>query len=322
MNLVIYVVFQGLFCLITASNWNRNTRYTSYRPVPQDIGYEFRYPRNRINSVDTRLGFSVTTPTFAHANKVPSFHVDKSTYGNDRLDFHYPKVEFLTKIDRKYSTNIPEDIEDELLENQKFVVEPLSQPNRFNRKNKLTVQTIDKNTVEYQPVKLSYIEKPKRGANTTAGSKYDGIIEESIEHEKGDKSTTKNNIHDFLKGYFLKLYNQKYNTSEVRPNTYSRLTDNQSKDEAEKKFIGNIAEKIKKKKGQLLSLVTIVQFNNTQCNATSSLASYLGVCYTAAECNRIEGTAVGNCASGYGVCCVGKCEFLKYLLFNFIFKQI
>merc|ERR1712001_518214 len=52
-----------------------------------------------------------------------------------------------------------------------------------------------------------------------------------------------------------------------------------------------------------LSLFSIVQFPNAQCTGASSSTTY-GTCYTSTECTAKGGSADGNCAAGFGVCCV------------------
>ena len=52
---------------------------------------------------------------------------------------------------------------------------------------------------------------------------------------------------------------------------------------------------------KFLNLITWVQFDNTECAATSGDN---GTCFTSNECSEIGGTADGTCASGFGVCCV------------------
>jgi len=50
------------------------------------------------------------------------------------------------------------------------------------------------------------------------------------------------------------------------------------------------------------SLFSIVQFPNDQCQ--TNMVDMLGICITAEECDAQEGgSAAGNCASGFGVCC-------------------
>merc|ERR1719445_1399206 len=55
--------------------------------------------------------------------------------------------------------------------------------------------------------------------------------------------------------------------------------------------------------GKAFSLFSIVQFPNQQCTGSSSTSTY-GTCYTSSECTTKGGTSDGNCAAGFGVCCV------------------
>jgi len=55
------------------------------------------------------------------------------------------------------------------------------------------------------------------------------------------------------------------------------------------------------REGKLFSVFQIVKFNNDACEAVDGNT---GTCYTAAECSNLGGQARGNCASGFGVCCV------------------
>jgi len=49
------------------------------------------------------------------------------------------------------------------------------------------------------------------------------------------------------------------------------------------------------------SLFTVVQFPNAVCTTTESL---VGTCMTSSECTTLVGTASGQCAAGFGVCCL------------------
>ena len=57
--------------------------------------------------------------------------------------------------------------------------------------------------------------------------------------------------------------------------------------------------------GRVFSLFSIVQFPNSACTSTSSTYSN-GTCLTNSECSSKGGSAQGNCASGFGVCCICK----------------
>jgi len=56
------------------------------------------------------------------------------------------------------------------------------------------------------------------------------------------------------------------------------------------------------RKGKVFSLFNVIQFNNGPCRTGSSERN--GTCYTENECSDKGGTASGNCAAGFGVCCV------------------
>jgi len=58
-----------------------------------------------------------------------------------------------------------------------------------------------------------------------------------------------------------------------------------------------------KRDGKAFSLFSIVQFPNQQCTGSSSTSTF-GTCYTSSECTAKGGSADGNCAAGFGVCCV------------------
>merc|ERR1711874_932375 len=54
---------------------------------------------------------------------------------------------------------------------------------------------------------------------------------------------------------------------------------------------------------KVFSLFSIVQFPNTASTSTSSTYSN-GTCLTSSECSAKSGSAQGNCAAGFGVCCI------------------
>lgn len=61
------------------------------------------------------------------------------------------------------------------------------------------------------------------------------------------------------------------------------------------------AESLRKEKS--FSLFNVVKFRNSQCTSTAA-ASQAGVCYTSQECSDLGGSAQGNCAASFGVCCI------------------
>jgi len=58
-----------------------------------------------------------------------------------------------------------------------------------------------------------------------------------------------------------------------------------------------------KRTDRMFSLFNVVKFTNSPCQAKSSTALQ-GVCYTDKECSDRGGTEDGNCAAGFGRCCV------------------
>ena len=61
-------------------------------------------------------------------------------------------------------------------------------------------------------------------------------------------------------------------------------------------------------------------FQNDICPGTGDIDGRSGVCWTKEECAALNGIADGGCASGYGVCCICKYEFLTKvcLVFQFL----
>merc|ERR1712110_52849 len=60
----------------------------------------------------------------------------------------------------------------------------------------------------------------------------------------------------------------------------------------------------KERETKQFSLFSIVTFKNDECSAVST-SGLKGVCMTSTECSS-SGTADGNCASAFGVCCIIK----------------
>lgn len=93
-------------------------------------------------------------------------------------------------------------------------------------------------------------------------------------------------------------YDNIEDTLQMKSNdTISKLLDN--------KFI-NLKNQSSIFKNKFLSLFTIIKFQNDPCQSTETMDYYQGICYHATECTALNGTAMGTCANGYGVCCVCK----------------
>merc|ERR1712061_818047 len=62
----------------------------------------------------------------------------------------------------------------------------------------------------------------------------------------------------------------------------------------------DVAEPGADREGKLFSVFEIVRFNNDACTGDDGK---MGVCYRAAQGTKKGGSATGNCAMGFGVCC-------------------
>jgi len=71
-------------------------------------------------------------------------------------------------------------------------------------------------------------------------------------------------------------------------------------EQRDSKATSEVAEPGADREGKLFSVFEIVRFNNDPCTGDDGKA---GVCYTAAQCTSMGGSATGNCAMGFGVCC-------------------
>merc|ERR1712088_289158 len=60
-------------------------------------------------------------------------------------------------------------------------------------------------------------------------------------------------------------------------------------------------------KGKAFSLFSVVTFKNEECTTTMDPAMN-GICQSVEDCTESGGTASGNCASGFGVCCFHKLD--------------
>lgn len=120
------------------------------------------------------------------------------------------------------------------------------------------------------------------------------------------------NVNEILKKYIAKLYAQ-------RPQ--KRREQRKHDKKIQSKFLEEpwraFKNKTMKFAKKFLSLFTIIEFPNSRCQATSASSVYGGTCYHRSECESLNGTAIGQCANGYGVCCVCKffrlCKFRKWI---------
>lgn len=134
---------------------------------------------------------------------------------------------------------------------------------------------------------------------------------------------TQRNINEILKKYIAKLYAQRRNNTrknnrKVAVDVVKNVEVPGQKPISQKyirgphnsKFLEDPLSALKNKTmkfaNKFLSLFTVIEFPNSRCVANSASSEYEGTCYHQTECDNLNGTAIGQCANGYGVCCVCK----------------
>lgn len=56
-------------------------------------------------------------------------------------------------------------------------------------------------------------------------------------------------------------------------------------------------------KSRFLEVFEVVQFEHVKCVSSTGLE---GTCLHEYDCQKINGTSMGSCADGYGICCISK----------------
>lgn len=210
-------------------------------------------------------------------------------------------------------TNVP-DVE-RVLDTYKSIKE-------FNRKSdtigKKTVmgfvQNIDRNTYDYSMYRNSRprFKTSRHNFSVTTETVLPFTNIQKIPKKLSRPTQkTQDNINEILKKYIAKLYAQKQNTQRQQRKQQQQTVNNKK---IQSKFLEEpwraFKNKTMKIANKFLSLFTIIEFPNSKCQATSASSTYDGTCYHQTECENLNGTAIGQCANGYGVCCV--CMYYLY----------
>lgn len=160
-----------------------------------------------------------------------------------------------------------------------------------------TLKPLELDTTRYQEVVLTTSKKQTPRTTPRAGSNK--------------------RVEEMLKNYLTSFLINRYGPKKKNSTTAPILNNMHWKyDEQESKFLlgdalWNLKNKTITKIKQFLSIFTVVKFSNTECNSTNWSGTWQGVCLTNSECTQAHGLALGDCASGYGVCCV--CEYFLVL---------
>jgi len=67
--------------------------------------------------------------------------------------------------------------------------------------------------------------------------------------------------------------------------------------------LASAAPQEERRDGKAIALFNVVTFPNVECQSTKDTTNK-GTCFSSTECSEKSGTAEGNCASGFGVCCI------------------
>lgn len=172
------------------------------------------------------------------------------------------------------------------------------------RRTSTTLKPLELDTTRYQEVVLTTKKQTTRTTPRTRSNKR--VVEEMLKN--------------YLTSFIINRYGPKRKkNSTVLNNKHWKY------EEQESKFLfgdalWDLKNKTLTKIKQFLSIFTVVKFNNTECNSTNWSGTWQGVCLTNSECTQANGLALGDCASGYGVCCV--CEYFLALNLLDIFVNL
>lgn len=155
----------------------------------------------------------------------------------------------------------------------------------------------DRNTYDYGRPKFKTSNYTNRYVYTSHVQKIPKLVQKT---EPKPTQPTRTSINNILKRYIADLYAQK----QQRPKK-SALRNVKFLEEP----LQALKNKTMKFANKFFSLFTVIEFPNSRCQANSASSDYEGTCYTRVECDKLNGTAIGECANGYGVCCICKLCF-------------
>lgn len=151
-------------------------------------------------------------------------------------------------------------------------------------------------------------------------SKFNDILRKFMikANKARPSSTISSNNDDVSNDETFNVINNNFQSSIVNIDAAKDVEEEKAMQSVKSKFLEVPLKKLKQKTlsiaNKLFSLFTIIQFPNSKCLANSVNSAYEGTCYHANECAKMNGTAMGNCAKGFGVCCV--CKSLCFISHN------
>lgn len=153
--------------------------------------------------------------------------------------------------------------------------------------------------------------KPYININLISNRLFNDLLKKRlVKIQKRKKLLDLPQVNDIRENYTSQSIDVDYGQQEADVSDVDTIFD-ESQDTSDRgKFIKlpiqTIKDKTKKLANKFLSLFTVIQFPNARCSAISAANEYEGFCYHSSQCSYFNGTAIGNCANGFGVCCVCK----------------
>ncbi|KAB0791812.1 hypothetical protein PPYR_03612 [Photinus pyralis] len=237
-------------------------------------------------------------------------------YPKSPNSFYYKPHEYYSD-ELKFNSDLLEDSRDVDFGN--FVTTQSSYQFPFERKGRPKFKTAKNDTDPFDYAYLTNVDKTRRYDQQ---NKIDKVLEGKInEHlkiyfHKLLKKLQKNGggAPEGSKQEFLELSDEVDDgdvealiQSDEAPNYYD-MKENYVFNKTKKFFDAHKITMLKNSTHLLakkfLSLFTIIKFANSACTGSNGVNTYEGTCYYESECEARNGTTMGVCAEGYGVCCV------------------
>lgn len=208
----------------------------------------------------------------------------------------YPKIPKMAKIEREYRPKNKEEFFE------------ITKP----KLDEITFK-IDDNSNENVDYKIKYVKIPVEEKHnfTERPIKYENTIEKYRALTNGPEFVTSRNFQKqkkFEEGFFTKINTVIRNQISKIFKPFEKNVTEDSRKFSKTRYgtVERIQEK--KKDKRFLSIFTILQFENSRCQAQGTFLSYEGTCYHRSECAQLGGFSMGACAKGYGVCCICKLQ--------------
>lgn len=268
------------------------------------FGANFRYAEQEVDE-----------PNLQYVELIPR----PSRFARIEREFRIPKKNF-TKMDQRYEISKKKDRkhEDELnlkdFENfddvKNFI--KINTPDNIPKNSQEETSNMTEISTPVETTLEKYRSFPPNPEFVTSRNFQKPVIKENSKSLTKDEEGFLTKINTVIRNQFKKIFNP-FKSSSNSSESSSRNFGFNGFDKYFTRFgtVERVQDKPKKDK-RFLNIFTILQFENSRCQAQGTFLSYEGTCYHRSECVALGGYSMGACAKGYGVCCV--CKYV----FNFI----